>query len=77
MLSCNVISMRPQPSDASSEAQITLHSYPKLGQEEGRLGIYTFMPLTLDMKCTNSGKQVLFTHSNSVKSGQPRADSSL
>ena len=68
MLSCNVISMRLQPTDGSSEDEITLHSYPNLSQEEGRLGIYTFMPLPLDIRCTDFGKLALFTQSNSEKS---------
>lgn len=59
MLRCSVISTRPQPTAGFSEAEITLHSYPKLGQEKGRLGIYTSMPLPLDIRCTNLGKQAL------------------
>ena len=63
----NVIPMRPQLNDGSSEAGITLHSYPNLGLGEEGLGIYTFMPLSLDARCPNLGKQALFTESNSEK----------
>lgn len=55
MLGCNVISMRPQSTDGGS----------KLMYKGEILGIYIFMPLSLYARCTNLGKQVLFTQSNS------------